>query len=208
VSGHHGQARAQQRGCCGLAGAYTGARKRAETGGAVQAAPRTRRPKPGIGMRGTTGSRHLSLGRPGPGPGPAASARQAPGRRPPRTQAAQTIGQKIALSLALIAILDTAAPTGHLALALSLALNEGRALLIIANGLRLLRPGTVMPATTRRVRAVGNLEPAAMRPRGVHRGHRAGAIPASQFGPGLRPDYFGCRCTQRLARAPALMSLR
>jgi hypothetical protein len=141
VSGHHGQARAQQRGCCGLAGAYTGARKRAETGGAVQAAPRTRRPKPGIGMRGTTGSRHLSLGRPGPGPGPAASARQAPGRRPPRTQAAQTIGQKIALSLALIAILDTAAPTGHLALALSLALNEGRALLIIANGLRLLRPG-------------------------------------------------------------------
>lgn len=54
-------------------------------------------------------------------------------------KAAAVIRQNIALSLAAIAALDTAALTGHMSLAAGLILNEGSALLIIANGLRLLR---------------------------------------------------------------------
>jgi Zn2+/Cd2+-exporting ATPase len=53
--------------------------------------------------------------------------------------AAAIIRQNIALSLAAIAVLDAAAITGHISLAAGLLLNEGSALLIIANGLRLLR---------------------------------------------------------------------
>lgn len=53
--------------------------------------------------------------------------------------AARVIRQNIALSLAAIAALDTAALTGHMSLAAGLLLNEGSAVLIIANGLRLLR---------------------------------------------------------------------
>ena len=54
-------------------------------------------------------------------------------------KAASIIWQNIALSLAAIAALDTAALTGHMSLAAGLLLNEGSAVLIIANGLRLLR---------------------------------------------------------------------
>ena len=54
-------------------------------------------------------------------------------------KAASIIRQNIALSLAAIAALDTAALTGHMSLAAGLLLNEGSAVLIIANGLRLLR---------------------------------------------------------------------
>ncbi len=54
-------------------------------------------------------------------------------------RAAYTIGQNIILSLVAIAVLDAAAITGHISLATGLLLNEGSALLIIANGLRLLR---------------------------------------------------------------------
>jgi len=53
---------------------------------------------------------------------------------------ARIIRQNIALSLAAIAALGTAAVTGHMFLAAGLLLNEGSALLIITNGLRLLRP--------------------------------------------------------------------
>jgi len=57
-------------------------------------------------------------------------------------QAAQVIRQNIGLSLAAIAALDAAALTGHMSLAAGLLLNEGSAVVIIANGLRLLRrPG-------------------------------------------------------------------
>jgi Cd2+/Zn2+-exporting ATPase len=60
--------------------------------------------------------------------------------------AASVIRQNIGLSLAAIAALDTAALTGHMSLAAGLLLNEGSAVLIIANGLRLLhRP----PSATR-----------------------------------------------------------
>ena len=53
--------------------------------------------------------------------------------------AAAVIRQNIALSLGAITALDAAALTGHMSLAVGLLLNEGSALLIIANGLRLLR---------------------------------------------------------------------
>ncbi len=55
------------------------------------------------------------------------------------------IRQNITLSLAAIALLVSAALTGQLSLTTGLLLNEGSALLIIANGLRLLRrhPGSV-----------------------------------------------------------------
>ena len=49
------------------------------------------------------------------------------------------IRQNITLSLAAIAALDAAAMTGRISLAAGLLLNEGSALLIIVNGLRLLR---------------------------------------------------------------------
>lgn len=52
---------------------------------------------------------------------------------------ARIISQNIILSLAAIAALDTAALTGHMSLAAGLLLNEGSALVIIGNGLRLLR---------------------------------------------------------------------
>jgi Cd2+/Zn2+-exporting ATPase len=55
-------------------------------------------------------------------------------------RAVRTIHQNVALSLATVAILVTAALTGRLSLTSGLLLNEGTALLIIANGLRLLRP--------------------------------------------------------------------
>ena len=55
-------------------------------------------------------------------------------------RATRTIHQNVALSLATVAILVTAALTGRLSLTSGLLLNEGTALLIIANGLRLLRP--------------------------------------------------------------------
>lgn len=54
-------------------------------------------------------------------------------------KAARIIRQNIALSLATIAALDAAALTGYISLAAGLLLNEGSALLIISNGLRLLR---------------------------------------------------------------------
>ena len=54
-------------------------------------------------------------------------------------RARNVIRGNIALSLATVAALVTAALTGHLGLAAGLILNEGTALLIIANGLRLLR---------------------------------------------------------------------
>jgi len=61
-------------------------------------------------------------------------------------RAARVIRQNITLSLATIAALDTAALTGHLSLAAGLLLNEGSAVLIIANGLRLLRCPARHPA--------------------------------------------------------------
>lgn len=66
--------------------------------------------------------------------------------------ATRVIRQNVTMSLAVIAALDAAALSGHLSLAAGLLLNEGSALLIIANGLRLLRqppgqPGTSQPET-------------------------------------------------------------
>jgi Cd2+/Zn2+-exporting ATPase len=65
-------------------------------------------------------------------------------------RALANIRQNIALSLATIAVLVVAALAGRLSLTSGLLLNEGTALLIIANGLRLLRPpqepARVMPA--------------------------------------------------------------
>ncbi len=61
-------------------------------------------------------------------------------------KAASIIRQNIALSLAAITALDTAALTGHMSLAAGLLLNEGSAVLIIANGLRLLRRPARQPA--------------------------------------------------------------
>ena len=55
-------------------------------------------------------------------------------------RATQVIHQNVALSLASVAVLVAAALTGRLSLTSGLLLNEGTALLIIANGLRLLRP--------------------------------------------------------------------
>jgi Cd2+/Zn2+-exporting ATPase len=55
-------------------------------------------------------------------------------------RATRTIHQNVALSLGTVAILVAAALTGRLSLTSGLLLNEGTALLIIANGLRLLRP--------------------------------------------------------------------
>ena len=49
------------------------------------------------------------------------------------------IRQNVALSLVTVAVLVAAALAGRLSLASGLLLNEGTALLIIANGLRLLR---------------------------------------------------------------------
>jgi Zn2+/Cd2+-exporting ATPase len=61
-------------------------------------------------------------------------------------KAAHIIRQNITLSLAAIAALDAAALTGHLSLAAGLLLNEASAVLIIANGLRLLRRPARQPA--------------------------------------------------------------
>lgn len=58
---------------------------------------------------------------------------------------ARIIRQSIGLSLAAIAALDAAALTGHISLAAGLLLNEGSAIVIIANGLRLLRRPASMP---------------------------------------------------------------
>mgnify|MGYP000850512610 CR=1 FL=1 len=55
-------------------------------------------------------------------------------------RAVRNLQQNIALSLATVAVLITAALTGHLNLASGLLLNEGSAVLIILNALRLLRP--------------------------------------------------------------------
>jgi Zn2+/Cd2+-exporting ATPase len=54
-------------------------------------------------------------------------------------RALANIHQNIILSLATVAALVAAALTGRLSLTAGLLLNEGTALLIIANGLRLLR---------------------------------------------------------------------
>ena len=54
-------------------------------------------------------------------------------------RALTNIRQNVALSLATVAVLVGAALAGHLSLTAGLLLNEGTALLIIANGLRLLR---------------------------------------------------------------------
>jgi Zn2+/Cd2+-exporting ATPase len=54
-------------------------------------------------------------------------------------RAITTIRQNIVMSLATIAVLVPAAQLGYLSLSSGLLLNEGTALLIIANGLRLLR---------------------------------------------------------------------
>jgi Cd2+/Zn2+-exporting ATPase len=51
----------------------------------------------------------------------------------------RTVHQNVALSLLTIVVLITAALAGWLSLTTGLLLNEGSALLIIANGLRLLR---------------------------------------------------------------------
>jgi Zn2+/Cd2+-exporting ATPase len=61
-------------------------------------------------------------------------------------KAASIIRQNIALSLVAIAALDAAAVTGHMSLAAGLLLNEGSAVLVIANGLRLLRSQARRPA--------------------------------------------------------------
>ena len=55
-------------------------------------------------------------------------------------RALANIRQNIAMSLATIAILIVAALSGRLSLTSGLLLNEGAALLIIGNGLRMLRP--------------------------------------------------------------------
>jgi Cd2+/Zn2+-exporting ATPase len=51
----------------------------------------------------------------------------------------RVVHQNVALSLAAIVVLVTAALAGQLTLTEGLLLNEGTALLIIANGLRMLR---------------------------------------------------------------------
>ncbi len=62
---------------------------------------------------------------------------------------ARIIAQNITLSLAAIAALDAAALTGRMSLAAGLLLNEGSAIVIIANGLRLLRrPAPGQPAAS------------------------------------------------------------
>jgi Cd2+/Zn2+-exporting ATPase len=55
-------------------------------------------------------------------------------------RAVRTIHQNVALSLGTVAVLVVAALSGRLSLTSGLLLNEGTAMLIIANGLRLLRP--------------------------------------------------------------------
>jgi Cd2+/Zn2+-exporting ATPase len=64
-------------------------------------------------------------------------------------RAVGTIRQNIALSLATVAVLVVAALAGRLSLTSGLLLNEGTALLIIANGLRLLRPAQAGPSAAR-----------------------------------------------------------
>lgn len=54
-------------------------------------------------------------------------------------RAVTNLRQNIALSLLIVAVLIAAAVSGTLSLTIGLLLNEGAALLIIANGLRLLR---------------------------------------------------------------------
>jgi Cd2+/Zn2+-exporting ATPase len=56
-------------------------------------------------------------------------------------RATANIRQNIALSLAAVAVLIVAALAGRLSLTSGLLVNEGTALLIIANALRLLHPG-------------------------------------------------------------------
>jgi Cd2+/Zn2+-exporting ATPase len=56
-------------------------------------------------------------------------------------RAMRIVHQNVALSLAAIVVLVGCALAGRLSLTAGLLLNEGTALLIIANGLRLLRPG-------------------------------------------------------------------
>ena len=79
-------------------------------------------------------------------------------------KAARIIRQNIAMSLAAIAALDTAALTGHMSLATGLLLNEGSAVLIIANGLRLLRrphgQQAAEPETTSTVESLARTGPA------------------------------------------------
>jgi len=55
-------------------------------------------------------------------------------------RAMRTVRQNVAMALVANAVLVTAALTGHLTLTEGILLNEGTALIIIANGLRLLRP--------------------------------------------------------------------
>jgi Cd2+/Zn2+-exporting ATPase len=62
-------------------------------------------------------------------------------------RALANIRQNIALSLVTVAVLVAAALAGRLSLASGLLLNEGTALLIIANGLRLLRPARPSTST-------------------------------------------------------------
>ena len=54
-------------------------------------------------------------------------------------RAMRNVHQNVALSLVAVVVLVTAAVAGWLSLTTGLLLNEGSALLIIANGLRLLR---------------------------------------------------------------------
>jgi hypothetical protein len=68
---------------------------------------------------------------------------------------ASVIRPNIALLLAAIAALDAAALTGHMSLATGLLLNEGRAVLITANGLRLLRRPARQGVNVRACRAPG-----------------------------------------------------
>ena len=64
-------------------------------------------------------------------------------------RALANIRQNVALSLATVAVLVAAALTGRLSLTAGLLLNEGTALLIIANGLKLLRPVQARPSPSR-----------------------------------------------------------
>jgi Zn2+/Cd2+-exporting ATPase len=57
-------------------------------------------------------------------------------------RATRTVRQNVALSLVAVVILVACALAGLLTLTEGLLLNEGTALLIIANGLRLLRPNS------------------------------------------------------------------
>lgn len=61
-------------------------------------------------------------------------------------RAVANVHQNIALSLMSVAFLVFAALSGWLSLTTGLLLNEGSALVIIANGLRLLRPDTPLPS--------------------------------------------------------------